>query len=44
MRSAVNAANMRFDGQNGVEMSVGIIGEKGVATRSVAFGHTPPPR
>ena len=31
MRSAANAANMRFDSQIGVEMRFGIIGEKDTA-------------
>ena len=44
MRSAVSAANMRIDSQNGVEMRIGIIGEKGAATRPVALTHTPPSR
>ena len=33
MRSALNAANMRFDSEIGVEMRIGIIGEKGDAQR-----------
>ena len=34
---------MRFDSEIGVEMRIGIIGEKGAAMRPVAFTDTPPP-
>ena len=34
---------MRFDSESGVEMRIGIVGEKGAATRPVALTQIPPP-